>query len=49
MAIGIYGQYIYIDRNAKAVIVINSANRQFLDEGVGEDYIEVLRSIVALL
>lgn len=46
---GVYGQYIYIDRDAKAVIAINSANTQFLDEGVGEDNIEVLRSIVAML
>ena len=46
---GVYGQYIYIDRTAKAVIALNSANRQFLDDGVGEDNIEALRSIVAIL
>ncbi|MDG1935301.1 MAG: serine hydrolase [Paracoccaceae bacterium] len=46
---GIYGQYIYIDRDAKAVITVNSANTKFLDYGVGEHNIEVLRSIVAML
>ena len=46
---GVYGQYIYIDRNAKTVIALNGANRQFLDDGVGENNIEILRSIVEVL
>ena len=48
-ACGVYGQYIYIDRNAQAVIAVNSADRKFLDDGVGEHNIEVLRSIVEML
>lgn len=46
---GVYGQYIYVDRTAKVVIAMNSANRKFLDDGVGEGNIEVLRSIVEML
>ena len=46
---GVYGQYIFINRNAKVVIAVNSANRQFLGDGVGENNIEVLRAIVTML
>ncbi len=46
---GVYGQYIYIDRNARVVIAVNSANRNFLNDGVGDYNIEVFRTIVDML
>jgi len=33
MAIGIYGQYIYVNRKADVVIVKNSADINFMDNG----------------
>ena len=40
-AIGIYGQYIYVNRPAKTVIVKTSAHRDFDNDGVGGSLIEV--------
>lgn len=50
-AIGIYGQYIYIDTARQVVIAINSADRDF-KEGEGQitlNNLEVFRQIVAHL
>lgn len=44
-AIGVYGQYIWIDRSRDVVIAINSADRGFTEPGVFEDNIERLRQI----
>lgn len=38
MAIGIYGQYIYVDPDAGIVIVKNSADRRFMDNDFENDY-----------
>lgn len=51
-AIGIYGQYIYINRPARTVIVKTSAHRDFDNDGVGgslveEETIEMFRAIAA--
>ncbi len=51
-AIGIYGQYIYVNRPAKTVIVKTSAHRDFDNDGVGgslieEETIEMFRGIAA--
>ncbi len=39
-AIGIYGQYIYINRKAKVVIVKTSADRNFRNDGEGGNKVE---------
>ncbi|MBV7408657.1 serine hydrolase [Maritimibacter sp. DP1N21-5] len=44
-AIGVYGQYIWIDRAANVVIAINAADRTFEEPGVFEDNITMLRRI----
>ena len=48
MALGIYGQYIYINRKADVVIVKNSANRSFMDNDFESERIAVaaFRAIV---
>ncbi|PID36157.1 MAG: 6-aminohexanoate hydrolase [Rhodobacterales bacterium] len=47
--IGVYGQYIWIDRAHDLVIAVNSANRSFSEDGVWEDNIEMFRKIGAAL
>lgn len=44
-AIGVYGQYIWIDRDKDVVIAVNSADRGFTEGGVFENNIEKLREI----
>ncbi|MBV7378574.1 serine hydrolase domain-containing protein [Maritimibacter dapengensis] len=44
-AIGVYGQYIWIDRNRDVVIAVNSADRRFTEDGVWTDNINKLRAI----
>lgn len=44
-AIGVYGQYIWIDRARDVVIAVNAADRKFKDPDVFTDNIEVFRSI----
>ncbi|MAM60382.1 serine hydrolase [Maritimibacter sp. UBA3975] len=44
-AIGVYGQYIWIDREQNVVIAMNSANRDFTRDGVMADNIAMLRAI----
>ena len=51
-AIGIYGQYIYVNRPQRTVIVKTSAHRDFDDDGTGgrlveEETIEMFRAIAA--
>ena len=51
-AIGIYGQFIYVNRPARTVIVKTSAHRDFDNDGVGgslveEETIEMFRVIAA--
>jgi CubicO group peptidase (beta-lactamase class C family) len=50
-AIGIYGQYIYVNRPTRTVIVKTSVHRDFDNDGVGgrlveQENIEVFRAIV---
>ncbi len=44
-AIGVYGQYIWIDRARNVVIAMNSANRDFTRDGVLADNIAMMRAI----
>jgi len=44
-AIGVYGQYIYVNRPAAVVIALNSADRNFKDDGVNSQNIEMFRRI----
>ncbi len=44
---GVYGQYLYIDKAARVVIVVTSADRQFRDAGVNDANIEMLRNLTA--
>jgi CubicO group peptidase (beta-lactamase class C family) len=45
-AIGVYGQYIWIDRDRGVVIVMTSADRGFEEPGVFEANIEMFRNLV---
>ena len=47
MGRGIYGQYLYIDQQAGVVIVTTAADRQFREDGVSDQNIEMYRQIVA--
>ncbi len=49
MARGIYGQYVYINRTAGVVIAVNSADRNFRDDGVANQNIAIFRNIVGSL
>ncbi len=44
-AMGVYGQYIYVDRPTGVVIAVNSADRDFLRPGVLRENIEAFRAI----
>lgn len=44
---GIYGQYLYIDRQKGVVIVVTAADRGFRDPGVHEANMDMLRAIAA--
>lgn len=48
-AIGVYGQYIYIDRARGVVIAMNSADRKFKETGVNDQNIAMFRRIAANL
>jgi len=43
---GVYGQFLWIDRDADVVIAVNAADRRFREPGVLEGNIEMLRAIV---
>lgn len=47
LARGIYGQYIYVNRNLGVVIAVNAADRGFEEPGVEAENQAVLRSIAA--
>ncbi|NEK23930.1 serine hydrolase [Sulfitobacter sp. JBTF-M27] len=49
MARGIYGQYIYVDPARQVVIVTNAADRQFRDNGIDAQNIEMFRTIAKSL
>lgn len=42
---GVYGQYLYIDKDAHVVIVVTAADRKFRDPGVTDASIDTLRRI----
>lgn len=42
---GVYGQYLYLDRARRVVVVVTAADRAFRDTGVHDDTIAVLRRI----
>lgn len=46
---GIYGQYIWIDREKDIVIAVNAADRGFADPGVDAENIAMLRAIADAL
>ncbi|UYV38602.1 beta-lactamase family protein [Rhodobacteraceae bacterium D3-12] len=48
-AIGVYGQYIYIDKPRGVVIAMNSADRKFREDGVTDGNIDMFRSIAEAL
>lgn len=45
MARGIYGQYVYVNRDRGIVIATNAADRNFRDEGVADENVAVFRAI----
>lgn len=49
MARGIYGQYVYIDRDAGVVIAVNSADRNFRNDDVNAQNVAIFRNIVRSL
>jgi hypothetical protein len=49
MARGIYGQYIYIDTDARVVIVTTAADRNFRDPGVNDQNVDIFRLITQSL
>lgn len=46
---GIYGQYLYIDRQNDVVIISTAADRRFRDAGVEQSNTEIFRAIVDAL
>ena len=42
---GIYGQFLYINRNTSTVIVMTAADRNFRDDGVLDYSIDMFRQI----
>ncbi len=48
LARGIYGQYIYVDRQTRSVIVKTSANRGFREEGNMERNLAFFRSVAGV-
>lgn len=49
MGRGIYGQYLYIDRDRGVVIVVTAADRSFREPGVHDGNVETLRRIARAL
>lgn len=45
LAQGVYGQYIYVNRNLGVVVAVNSADTRFEDSGVDAENEAILRSI----
>jgi CubicO group peptidase (beta-lactamase class C family) len=44
-AMGVYGQFIYVDRTNNVVVAVNAADRDFLERGVLEGNIAAFRAI----
>ncbi|MEP4198407.1 MAG: serine hydrolase [Aliishimia sp.] len=49
MGRGIYGQYVYIDQQRDVVIVTTAADRNFREDGVSGQNVEIFRQIAASL
>ncbi len=49
LARGIYGQYVYVNKEAGVVIAVNAADRAFREEGANEDSITMFRKIATHL
>ncbi len=49
MAQGVYGQYIYIDQVNDVVIAVNAADRNFREDGVGDENVRMFRLIAESL
>lgn len=47
LARGVYGQYVYVDRERDVVIAVNAADRGFREPGVGDADIAMFRAIAA--
>ncbi|MEM7489791.1 MAG: serine hydrolase [Pseudomonadota bacterium] len=47
MAIGVYGQFLYIDRRRGVVIAVNAADRDFRAQGIVAGNVDVFRKIAA--
>ena len=45
MARGVYGQYIYINREAGVVIATNAADRGFREPGISDQNVDIFRLI----
>ncbi|SNS82678.1 serine hydrolase domain-containing protein [Antarctobacter heliothermus] len=45
MARGIYGQYVYIDRQSGTVVAVTSADRSFREAGAFDDALQMLRRL----
>lgn len=45
LARGVYGQYVYVDRANGVVIALNGADRNFREDGAGDDVLQMLRRI----
>ncbi|EBA06592.1 serine hydrolase domain-containing protein [Sagittula stellata] len=45
MARGVYGQYVYVDRQSQTVVAINAADRSFRDTGAFDDALAMFRKI----
>lgn len=45
MARGIYGQYVYIDRQSATVVAVTSADRSFREAGAFDDALQMLRRL----
>lgn len=48
MARGVYGQYVYIDKQSGVVIAINGADRDFRADGAFDDSLQMFRRVAAI-
>ncbi|MGB3408731.1 MAG: serine hydrolase [Jannaschia sp.] len=47
MAIGLYGQYVYVDQTRAVVIAVNATDPQFREDAVRDEMIAMFRTIAA--
>ncbi|MEQ5870352.1 serine hydrolase [Sagittula sp. NFXS13] len=45
MAQGVYGQYVYVDKQSGTVVAVNAADRQFRAAGASDDALNMMRRI----